>query len=72
MDLIQLKNIDLLQVHRAALAQYEQDAAECDANGEPLTAQMFRDAAERRRRLIQQLERVENEQTESQSDLAGE
>lgn len=71
MDVIELEQVDLLSVHRAALKQYEADAAECDANDEPITAQMFREAAERRRKLLEKLEQQSNEQEKEQTKDEG-
>ncbi len=65
LEAIELAHVNLLDVHRAALKQYEADAAECDANDEPITAQMFREAAERRRALIKKLENERNGQKQS-------
>lgn len=61
-EVLDLEHVNLLDVHRAAIEQYEKDAAECDANGEPITAQMFREAAERRRKMLEKLEQQDNEQ----------
>ncbi len=60
LDVIELGHVDLLEVHRAALAQYERDAAECETNDEPITAQLFREAAARRRKLIERLENTQH------------
>lgn len=71
----QFTTADWRAVHLHAIADFEQTARECDANGEPITAQMFREAAERRRKLIERLEEQNNEQgqkTENESDSARE
>ncbi len=73
-DAIDLDHVNLLDVHRAALKQYEQDAAECEANDEPITAQMFRDAAERRRKLIAEIEKhleLEKQSNEQETENKG-
>lgn len=54
--------VDWRAVYEAAIAEYENIARECDANGEPITAQMFREAAEHRRKMLEKLEQQNNEQ----------
>lgn len=55
-------SVDWRAVHEAVIAEYENIARECDANGEPITAQMFREAAEHRRKMLEKLEQQNNEQ----------
>lgn len=74
LEAIELAHVNLLDVHRAALKQYEADAAECDANDEPITAQMFREAAERRRKMIDETEkrlRLEQQSNEQEVENKG-
>lgn len=66
--------VDWRAVHEAVIAEYENIARECDANDEPITAQMFRDAAERRRKMIDETEkrlRLEQQSNEQEVENKG-
>lgn len=61
----QFTTADWRAVHLHAIADFEQTARECDADDAPYTAQLFRTAAENRRKLLEKLEQAEQENEET-------
>lgn len=48
--------LDPIAIHLAAIADYEREADELDRDNCPYTANLFRQAAEKRRKLIAELD----------------
>lgn len=55
--------VDMVSVHLAAIADYEREADELDRDACPYTAKLFRDAAEKRRNLIAEMDERSQDET---------